>query len=84
MKRLSYDVLKEQNYDGYLLENAPEKVLQFGEGNFLRAFIDWMIQKLNQKPYDICIIFSGIGSLFAAFFHECFLNFFDHKNKEFK
>ena len=37
MKTLSYDVLKELNYDGYLLEHAPERVLQFGEGNFLRA-----------------------------------------------
>ncbi|MDD3154712.1 MAG: hypothetical protein PHS41_07580, partial [Victivallaceae bacterium] len=26
----------------------PVKVIQFGEGNFLRAFIDWMIQKMNQ------------------------------------
>ena len=49
MKRLSYDVLKEQNYDGYLLENAPEKVLQFGEGNFLRAFADYFIDILNEK-----------------------------------
>ena len=49
MKRLSYDVLKEQNYDGYLLENAPEKVLQFGEGNFLRAFVDYFFDNLNEK-----------------------------------
>jgi tagaturonate reductase len=27
----------------------PEKVLQFGEGNFLRAFVDWMIDILNEK-----------------------------------
>lgn len=27
--------------------NYPEKVLQFGEGNFLRAFADWMINKAN-------------------------------------
>ncbi|MDN4524176.1 tagaturonate reductase [Fictibacillus fluitans] len=27
----------------------PEKVLQFGEGNFLRAFADWQIQELNEK-----------------------------------
>lgn len=27
----------------------PEKVLQFGEGNFLRAFVDWQIQILNEK-----------------------------------
>lgn len=25
----------------------PEKILQFGEGNFLRAFTDWMIDKAN-------------------------------------
>lgn len=24
---------------------APVKVLQFGEGNFLRAFVDWMLQR---------------------------------------
>ena len=28
---------------------SPVKVLQFGEGNFLRAFIDWMIQEMNNK-----------------------------------
>ena len=27
----------------------PEKVLQFGEGNFLRGFVDWMINSLNTK-----------------------------------
>ncbi|WP_217696986.1 tagaturonate reductase [Bacillus sp. MRMR6] len=27
----------------------PEKVLQFGTGNFLRAFTDWMINEMNQK-----------------------------------
>jgi len=26
-----------------------EKVIQFGEGNFLRAFIEWIIWKTNQK-----------------------------------
>ena len=25
----------------------PIKIVQFGEGNFLRAFVDWMIQELN-------------------------------------
>ena len=25
------------------------KVLQFGEGNFLRCFIDWMVQKMNDR-----------------------------------
>ncbi len=25
------------------------KVLQFGEGNFLRCFIDWMVQRMNER-----------------------------------
>ncbi|MDR0759665.1 MAG: tagaturonate reductase [Treponema sp.] len=29
--------------------SRPEKVLQFGEGNFLRAFVDWQIDILNEK-----------------------------------
>ena len=29
--------------------NRPVKVLQFGEGNFLRAFIDWMIDRMNKQ-----------------------------------
>ena len=49
MKKLSYETLKEQNYSGYLLENAPERVLQFGEGNFLRAFVDYFIDVMNEK-----------------------------------
>ncbi|QCX32891.1 tagaturonate reductase [Caloramator sp. E03] len=28
--------------------NNVEKILQFGEGNFLRAFVDWMINRLNE------------------------------------
>ncbi len=30
------------------VSDLPEKVIQFGEGNFLRAFVDWMIDRLNQ------------------------------------
>ncbi|MBZ4647567.1 MAG: uxaB [Clostridia bacterium] len=30
-------------------ENLPEKVLQFGEGNFLRGFVDWMFHQLNKN-----------------------------------
>lgn len=31
------------------IERAPERIIQFGEGNFLRAFADWMIQEMNDK-----------------------------------
>ena len=34
----------EKKYNKY-----PERILQFGEGNFLRAFTDWMINKANQE-----------------------------------
>lgn len=27
----------------------PDKVIQFGEGNFLRAFVDWIIWKMNKN-----------------------------------
>lgn len=49
MNKLSYSTLKEMNYDGYLLEKAPERVLQFGEGNFLRAFVDYFIDMMNER-----------------------------------
>src|SRR5574344_1773772 len=28
---------------------APERILQFGEGNFLRAFVDWIVWNMDQK-----------------------------------
>ena len=49
MAQLSYKVLKQSGYEGYILETAPEKVLQFGEGNFLRAFVDDFIDIANEK-----------------------------------
>ena len=49
MEKLSYKTLAEQGYDGYLLKDAPERVLQFGEGNFLRAFAEHFIDEMNEK-----------------------------------
>ena len=49
MEKLSYEVLKKSGYTGYILENAPEKILQFGEGNFLRAFVDYWFDMSNEK-----------------------------------
>lgn len=31
------------------IKKHPIRVIQFGEGNFLRGFVDWMIQEMNQK-----------------------------------
>ena len=49
MAQLNYEVLKASGYKGYILEKAPEKVMQFGEGNFLRAFVDDFIDIANEK-----------------------------------
>ena len=49
MQKLNYTVLEESGYDGYILKNAPEKVLQFGEGNFLRAFVNYWFDVSNEK-----------------------------------
>ena len=49
MEMLTYDILKNVGYNGYILEDAPEKVLQFGEGNFLRAFVNYWFDVANEK-----------------------------------
>ena len=48
MNKLSYKTLESLGYSGYLLKDAPEKVLQFGEGNFLRAFVDYWFDVANE------------------------------------
>ena len=49
MSIVSADVkqLNKKTYMDY--REYPEKVLQFGEGNFLRCFVDWMFHQLNKK-----------------------------------
>ncbi len=49
MELLNYASLKKSGYSGYILEQAPEKVLQFGEGNFLRAFVDYWFDMSNER-----------------------------------
>lgn len=45
MERLSLKLKPE------LVDNLPIKAVQFGEGNFIRGFIDWMLYKLNQAGF---------------------------------
>lgn len=49
MERLTYTALEQGRYDGYLLRQAPERVLQFGEGNFLRGFAEHFIDVMNER-----------------------------------
>lgn len=49
MESLSYETLDKIGYKGYVCpKDAPEKVLQFGEGNFLRAFVDRYFDMANE------------------------------------
>ena len=49
MERISYKQIEEVKYDGYILKQGREKVIQFGEGNFLRGFVDHFIDIINEK-----------------------------------
>lgn len=40
-------ILSAENFKGKA--NYPERVIQFGEGNFLRAFVDWIIDEMNDR-----------------------------------
>lgn len=41
MKALNKETIKKPVY--------PERIVQFGEGNFLRAFVDWIVNEMNKK-----------------------------------
>lgn len=51
---------------------APVKVLQFGEGNFMRGFVDWQIQQLNNQQLfkgNVAIIQpleQGLGNMMTS------------------
>ncbi|MGI6212433.1 MAG: tagaturonate reductase [Anaerovoracaceae bacterium] len=49
MDALNYNTLKQSGYDGYVLDEAPVKALQFGDGNFLRAFVEYWFDLANEK-----------------------------------
>ena len=72
MEKLSYELLRKQGYQGYLLEDAPERVLQFGEGNFLRAFVDYWFDMSNEKAgwNGKCVLVQPIAPGLAKLINE--------------
>ena len=72
METLNYQVLEKSGYDGYILKNAPEKVLQFGEGNFLRAFVDYWFDLANEKAdwNGKCVLVQPIAPGLAKMINE--------------
>ena len=52
MERLNRAMLESLQTPGLEIgprRELPVKAMQFGEGNFLRAFIDWMINEMNKQ-----------------------------------
>ncbi|MDR1711650.1 MAG: tagaturonate reductase [Propionibacteriaceae bacterium] len=49
MEQLSYAALAALQNDDFTLPSAPERVLQFGEGNFLRGFADYFVDVMNEQ-----------------------------------
>ena len=72
METLNYEVLAKSGYNGYILKNAPEKVLQFGEGNFLRAFVDYWFDLANEKAdwNGKCVLVQPIAPGLAKMINE--------------
>ncbi len=72
MEKLCYETLKKSGYNGYILEKAPEKVLQFGEGNFLRAFVNYWFDLANEKAgwNGKCVLVQPIAPGLATMINE--------------
>ncbi|ARK29554.1 tagaturonate reductase [Halalkalibacter krulwichiae] len=51
MKQLSRSITAElsANVKYEKQDDLPEKIIQFGEGNFLRGFVDWMVHEMNKQ-----------------------------------
>lgn len=53
MKQLCYETLIDNNYKGYINQAKEEKILQIGDGNFLRGFVDYFFDVCCEKGvYD--------------------------------
>lgn len=72
MKQLSYTTLSQTGYDGYILGSAPERVLQFGEGNFLRAFVNYWFDLANERGAfnGKCVLVQPIADGLADIINE--------------
>lgn len=49
--------MKALNRETAVKARRPERIIQFGEGNFLRAFVDWIIYNMNEKTdFDSSVV----------------------------
>jgi tagaturonate reductase len=49
--------MKTLNRQNVQANNYKERIIQFGEGNFLRAFVDWIVFNMNRKAgFDSSVV----------------------------
>lgn len=49
--------MKELNRKTANAKQYPERIIQFGEGNFLRAFVDWIVWNMNEKAdFNVSVV----------------------------
>lgn len=49
--------MEELNRHTAPVKTRPERIIQFGEGNFLRAFVDWIVWNMNEKTdFDSSVV----------------------------
>ena len=49
--------MKALNRSNHSTNSRPIRILQFGEGNFLRAFVNWFVHEMNAKhDYDCGVV----------------------------
>lgn len=72
MDILNYQTLEKKGYDQYVLKEAPERILQLGEGNFMRAFVDYFVDVANEKAgfNSKVVVAQPIGGGLADFINE--------------
>lgn len=60
-------MIKQLNKSTVETVGRPVRILQFGEGNFLRAFVDWQIDIANEKGVmDAGVAFASRSSTPSA------------------
>ena len=58
-KKIENERWESLNRQNHPRPHRPVRVLQFGEGNFLRAFVDDFLSQLNEKPAfngGVCVV----------------------------
>ncbi len=68
--------IKQLNRQTVATKERPVKVLQFGEGNFLRAFVDWQLDIANEKG----VIDTSVAAIVPRFHDSVAIDILDRQD----